>query len=103
MPLEPTDAPFICQSARAPLALRQRMSVLASPLKSAMPATFHDASGATALPWQVTALLAEMLEPFICHSDSAPEFWRHKMSALPSPLKSAVPATFQDASGATAL
>jgi hypothetical protein len=46
------------------------MSDLPSPLKSPMATTFQDASGATTLPWYVTALLADICDPFIHHSAS---------------------------------
>src|SRR6185312_6135703 len=79
------------------------MSLLPSPLKSPRPAIDQLASGATARPLMVSAELATMADPFICHSTSAPPAPCQSTSARPSLLKSLMPATLHDASGATRL
>ncbi len=101
--LEVICDPFIVQSISEPLLLRQRMSDLLSPLKSPMPATLQELSGVAALPPKVTCCEAVTCEPFIVQSMSDPSVLRHKMSDLPSPLKSPMPATLQELSGVAAL
>src|SRR5581483_7420842 len=93
-------APFISQIASAPLALcRHRISAFPLPLKSPVPAMLHVASGAMTWPFSVRKLPDVMAEPFMLQSTSAPLTLRQRMSALLSPLKSLIPATFQAGSG----
>ena len=85
----PTPVPFISQIATAPLALRQRMSDLPSPLKSPTPATCQAVSARPS---------ATLVRPAgAVHQpdrDSAVAL-RQRMSDLPSPLKSPVPTICQ--------
>src|SRR5579871_3966860 len=66
-----------------------------------MPATLHDASGRT-VP-TATLLLDVMLDPFTSHSTRLPSVLRHRMSRLPSPSKSPMPATLHEASSLMAV
>src|SRR5262245_3381081 len=96
-PAETTD-PFISQIAVAPDdELRQRMSALASPLKSAVPATVHSGSRvAIAAP-------PTSCDPFMSQYARRPVLCRHSTSALPSPLKSPRPTIFHAISTACTL
>src|SRR5262249_48986208 len=94
--------PFNSHTATSPAALRHRRSDLPSPSKSPMPATLHDGSGLTGVLPLLTNELPAMVVPSICHSASCPAVLRHRMSLLPSPLKSPAPATLHDVSGLTA-
>ena len=101
--LEVICEPFMVHSMREPLALRHNRSAFPSPSKSPMPAMLQEASGEAALPPKATCCEAVTCEPFIVQSMSDPSVLRHKISALPSPLKSPMPATFQLLSGAVGL
>src|ERR1700722_2311521 len=91
------------QSTSEPLLLRHKISDLPSPLKSPIPATFHELSGATALPAKVTPCEEVISDPLMVQSTSVPFWLRHKKSEVPSPLKSPKAATLQVASGAAGL
>src|SRR5258708_5068095 len=90
-------------SVSAPLVLRHRMSDVPLPSKSPIPATDHDASGWIALPFNARCWVDTICDPSRLQSVSVPLLLRHRMSALPSPLKSPIPATVHDASGWIAL
>src|ERR1700722_12829713 len=95
-------APFMLHSSIAPLVLRNRMSEVPFPLKSPICAICQDASSDTGLPPKVTCCALVIFDPFIVQSMSEPLVLRHKMSELPSPLKSPIPAMLQLESGVTA-
>ena len=80
--------PFICHSETSPLVSRQRISVRWSPLKSAMPAMLHDASGRTRTPLKVRSAEDAIALPFMLQSISSPALLRHSMSEWPLSLKS---------------
>src|ERR1700733_7657714 len=83
-----TVVPFISQIATLPLLLRHKMSALPSPLKSPTPTTVQF-SGTLPRP-EVLGL--RMVVALISQIAISPvEVLRHRMSAMPSPLKSPVP------------
>src|SRR5208282_542381 len=80
--------PFISQIATSPDVSRQRMSVSPSPLKSPVP-TIVQVLGDTVPTYEVVGF--KIVVPFISQIATSPAVSRHRMSLLPSPLKSPVP------------
>jgi len=85
------------QRPTVPSLLRQRMSALPSPLKSAVPAICHDSDVKVGSKVAVTGCAV----PCMIQTPTVPSLLRHRMSASWSPLKSATPAICHD-SGAKA-
>src|SRR6202034_879537 len=83
--------PFMLQSAKVPLALRNRMSARPSPLKSPMPATLQAEPSVSVAPCEVSSCEEAICEPFIVQSAKVPLELRNNTSDLPSPLKSPSP------------
>src|SRR5262249_23090034 len=100
-PLPTMVDPSISHSTSSPDELRQRMSLLVSPLKSPTPATLHAASGFTATPPEFSTPLDTIVEPLMVHSTSVPSVLRQSTSEPPAPVKSLIPATLQLALRAT--
>src|SRR3546814_5387138 len=73
------------------LVLRQRMSALASPLKSPTPAIFQSCPPTPVTTWPVVEFPERQIVLYPV------TVLRHRMSALPSPSKSAIPATIHPA------
>src|SRR3546814_12493164 len=73
------------------LVLRQRMSALASPLKSPTPAIFQSCPPTPVTTWPVVEFPERQIVLYPV------TVLRHRMSALPSPSKSAIPATIHTA------
>src|SRR5208282_4048016 len=90
--------PFISQIATSPAVSRQRMSVLPSPLKSPVP-TIVQVLGDTVPTYEVVGF--KIVVPFISQIATSPDVSRHRMSPMPSPLKSPVP-TIDQAVGTVA-
>src|ERR1035441_9852504 len=80
--------PFISHIHTVPSELRQRISLLPSPLKSPV-------SKIDQLVGKTPKLEAEYCVPFISHIPTVPSELRQRMSVLPSPLKSPVPTIVQ--------
>src|SRR5258706_400582 len=81
-----TCVPFMNQIATLPLVLSyQRMSLLPSPLKSAVPTIDHEVGT------DPTPAICATCAPFISHIATLPLVSRQRMSLLPSPLKSRCP------------
>src|SRR5450631_2175456 len=83
-----TLVPFISQITTLPLVSRQRMSLLPSPLKSPVP-TMDQTVGT--FPTNEGPPGFKTLVPFISQITTSPPVSLHRMSLLPSPLKSPVP------------
>src|SRR6476646_9297311 len=97
VPRPVTVAPSMSQIAGVPSSPCHRMSLLLSPLKSPLPlmcqpARAPEANGPTA-PTHVDCA------PFMSQIAGVPSSPCHRMSLLPSPLKSPVPITCQDGPG----
>ena len=89
-PLDLSAVPSIIQPVTAPVTLlRQTMSLLPSPSRSAIATVFHSAVTG------VTPVIGEsdtIVRPFIIHARISPAAVRQRMSPRPSPSRSATPA-----------
>src|SRR5215471_606970 len=91
--------PSISQIAACPLSFCQTMSDFPSPLKSPVVIACHDGGGFATISEKASAVpsISQMeVQPFIGSAAFAALLYCHRMSGLPSPLKSPVAIVCQD-------